>query len=531
MVLVSACAQMAPLTGGKRDETPPRLVGADPPERSAQVSPLRIVLDFDEYVQLKNLSGQLMVTPRMDPEPEIAAEGKKVVVEIDSKALLPNTTYRILFGDAIADMNESNSIKGFSYVFSTGSSIDTLLLRTAVKDAFSGSPVGDAVAMLYETTDSDSAVFLKKPAYAAKVVSGTARFENLPDRKFRLYVISDQNRNGVYDGATERVAFSPAPVVPAAFDSAVLKLPMFREEVVKGFVKSAGSPLYGVGQVVLNRKQRVLLKTVRPRDSMRLLVPDQQAEKDTVSFFYRDIQDTLKLSISFDSPSRTDTFNIAVPLFSKKRRIRPSTNIAAGKLTPGVPISLSFNAWMDTIRTDVRRIALLSKDDTLISDRPLAARWRSVREFELSGQLKEGAVYSLKIDTAAFTDVQGLTNDSSHAFFKYLAKQEFGNLTVNVLLPLKQSYVCQLTNSQGNVVREEKLLPGLASSSRRALVFRQLIPADYSLRVIFDNNSNGRWDTGDLMRKVQPERVFHHAKPLQVVADWETEEEVNVRDE
>src|SRR5690348_11632446 len=121
--LLTRCAQVAPLTGGARDTTPPALIEALPAEKSLSVFPEQISLRFDEYVQVKDLNNQFIVTPRMDPSPSVSADGKKIVVTIDRKALRPQTTYRLQFGNAIADMHESNALRNFTYVFSTGEAI------------------------------------------------------------------------------------------------------------------------------------------------------------------------------------------------------------------------------------------------------------------------------------------------------------------------------------------------------------------------------------------------------------------------
>jgi len=45
------------------------------------------------------------------------------------------------------------------------------------------------------------------------------------------------------------------------------------------------------------------------------------------------------------------------------------------------------------------------------------------------------------------------------------------------------------------------------------------------LKVIFDRNGNGRWDTGDYLKKQQPERVMYFPKTIEIRANWDQEEQ------
>src|SRR5690606_14340801 len=94
-LFLSRCAQIVPLTGGERDRTPPVLLQALPAENTLNFQQSEIILRFNEYVLLKDLSNQLMVSPRLPTPPEITAVGKEVIVKFKPGELRPNTTYRL----------------------------------------------------------------------------------------------------------------------------------------------------------------------------------------------------------------------------------------------------------------------------------------------------------------------------------------------------------------------------------------------------------------------------------------------------
>ena len=49
----------------------------------------------------------------------------------------------------------------------------------------------------------------------------------------------------------------------------------------------------------------------------------------------------------------------------------------------------------------------------------------------------------------------------------------------------------------------------------------QLHPAKYSFRIIVDKNRNGKWDSGNLFGKLQPEEVIPYRETLNLKAGWE----------
>jgi hypothetical protein len=162
------CAQVVPLGGGKRDQTPPKLIEAIPANKNVNYNGNLITLKFDEFVQLKDVANQLVMLPRLKTSPEVNAEGKKIIVSFKREELQSNTTYRILFGNSIADMHESNPLMNFEYIFSTGSSIDTIKISGKLNDALTSKPIAGALIGLYSLSDSDSLPYKKEPEYYTK---------------------------------------------------------------------------------------------------------------------------------------------------------------------------------------------------------------------------------------------------------------------------------------------------------------------------------------------------------------------------
>jgi hypothetical protein len=536
ILILERCAQIVGLTGGKKDTQPPKLLEATPPEKNTGSTPEHIVLKFDEFVQIKDLSSQLIVSPRLKTPPEIRAEGKKIVIDLKKEELAPNTTYRLYFGKSIADLNESNSIEDFEYVFSTGDVIDTLKIQGSVSDAFSTKPSTDILLGLYFKKEAtDSIVYKSEADYIARSgENGTFTFRNLPKRTFVIYGIDDKNKNKLYDGETEKVAFW-GPDLKLTGDTTI-PLKLFQEESSKSFIKKTNNPYYGFTQIILNRKVKVRVAPLYPSDKMNISETKAGIEKDTVAIYYKNINDSLSLVFSNLANGKTDTLKLTLPKNNQnKKRLKSFiTNTQGGKLALNDKLRLTFLNWMDTSRSDREtsrsKIKLRSKEDSLIGNVPVNGHWRDIISYELDIKLKEGLDYSFKIDTGAFYDMNQFTNDSSVVNFKTQSKTDFGKLTLKLRLNTKQDYIIQLITEQGQVIKEDFISFSLSSSNAVSIDFIDILPGTYFARIIFDDNANKKWDTGNLIRKKQPERVHINSKQLKVLSDWEVEEEIMLKD-
>ncbi|MBL7933756.1 MAG: Ig-like domain-containing protein [Bacteroidia bacterium] len=529
LLILWSCAQIVPLTGGQRDFVPPKLVSSVPDTNAIRFNSETIELSFNEYVQLKNLNSQLIVSPKLKTLPEITTEGKKVIIKLKKEELKPNTTYRISFGRAIADMNESNSINGFDYVFSTGDFIDSIKIRGTVTDAFNNKPSSYILIGLYPNSkETDSTVFQKEADYISRSgEDGQFDFKNLPHETFRLYAFWDKNKNGTYDGETEKIAFYPSPLKLESDTSVQLKL--FQEVSPRAYIKKVSNPYYGFSQLLLNKKTKIELLTLNGSDQEKITEVNKGIEKDTVSFYYKDVQDSLKISLKISGSEKIDTIKLKLPKIptnTRKRLKTISSNVSSGSLGIMGKVQINFPTWMDTVTKDLSRIHITSKEDSLVVLKTIKGHWKTVNSFEIDNIFKEGTAYTLRIDTNAFFDVKQVSNDSAIFNFKAKARSDFGKLTLKILVTKKRPYLLQLINEREEVIRESSFAPSLSSTNVVSIDFTELPPGIYLAKLIFDDNENKKWDSGDFMKQQQPEKVIIHSKQLKVISDWEVEEEV-----
>ena len=212
MMVGNSCAQIGMPTGGARDTIPPVLVKSSPPLRTTHFSGDRITLTFNEYVHVENVQQNLLVSPTPRISPNVDFKFREVTIRLRD-TLLPNTTYSLQLGDAIQDVNENNVYPNFTYVFSTGSYIDSLTLNGKVFVAESGLPDSTLIAELYNDL-SDSAVFKTKPKYVARIdKNGSYNFKYLSPGTYHLFALKDESGTKLYNNPKQLFAFADSAIV------------------------------------------------------------------------------------------------------------------------------------------------------------------------------------------------------------------------------------------------------------------------------------------------------------------------------
>jgi len=205
------CANIVPPSGGPRDTTAPYLIGARPKDSATQVRPKEILLGFSEYITTADIPSNLIISPTLKSTPLIESRLNALRIRIND-TLAANTTYSLQFGNAIKDVNEGNIAKNYTYVFSTGASIDTGSITGYVKLAETGL-IDSTLIVVLHPANSDSGIFKNPPLYYSKL-NGKGRFEFkfLPYQAFHLFALpNDYSKK--YDDSTKLFAFYESPIL------------------------------------------------------------------------------------------------------------------------------------------------------------------------------------------------------------------------------------------------------------------------------------------------------------------------------
>lgn len=552
-----ACATVVPPSGGEVDKTPPVVKSFNPENFSRNFHKNKVVIKFDEFVVLDKLSQQLVVSPQMPEKPDVKIQGKKVIIHLPD-SLSENTTYTIFFGNAIVNYKENIPVANFQYVLSTGDEVDSLMIDGMVVNAFDHKPSDGAFVMLYQNYD-DSIPYKERPYYLTKVESnGHFLLNNIHAGKYKLFVLKDMNSNYLFDQPIEEIAFVDSLVEPyvdpsflnmESVDSnsdAALNIPkpmhlfMFTESVKE--------------QSILSSK---LLSSKKFRISFAMPVKDLKLtplnlKKDTVWHFdwfnsERDTlvtwltgvhQDTLNLEVA-DNGEVLDTLRLVLhkrkrviqksrrqkkkeqnqkPKPKKKPKLRFVSN-ARGGFPFYSDIHIKFQTPI--IKWDPTKIKILHQRDSLIDTLSCKAYFADPEykmHLVIPTRFKEYEKYGLFFPDSVFYDIYGVSQDTVKQMFVTTEMREYGSLKLSVDFKGNAPLIIQLLDSKNRILITQKL------PESGKLEYPYLKPGNYRIKAIADLNNNGKWDTGDYLKKLQPERTYFIEKLINIRANWDVEQ-------
>jgi len=511
------CARRGAPSGGDKDVTPPKLVKAEPKNMSINFNTKKIRLYFDEYVKLKDVEKQLIVSPPLKYTPLISPQGSaNRYIEITLKdTLKENTTYTLNFGQSIIDNNEGNPLSYFTYVFSTGDYIDSLKVSGVVKDAFNKNADTFISIMLYEIDSAytDSTIYRQPPNYITNTLDSTPIFhlKNLKEGKYAMFGVKDEAKNNIFNQRVDKIAFIK-DTISLPTDSVYL-LTMFKE-----------LPDYSISVPNFAAKNKIIFGyqgnaqdiSIRPLSN----IPDtvktkitKERDKDTLNYWFTPFKvDSLVFTVANEKESLIDTFTV------KTKKVGLDTLIVQPNQRGSLEFGESFYIGTNTpiSRIDSSKISLERKDSTLVKFMTELDTIGNKIDFDFEVEPNEN--YALKLLPGAIVDFFETENDTISIKLSTKSYADFGNLRLTLDGAVTYPLIVQLTDEKGVTAKE------LFASDYQVFEFTNIEPAKYLIRVIFDSNGNQKWDTGNYLQRIQPEKVTYYPNVLEVRANWELEQ-------
>lgn len=511
--MLSACANPIPPSGGPEDIDGPQLrTTLSTPNEQTNFYPSEIVLTFDEWIKLSDPANQILISPPLQKRPSFKSRGKEVIIEFDEEEKLKeNTTYTIQFGESIQDITEGNATEDFRFIFATGPVLDSLELTGRVVEIDRKTAVENALVMLY-TRMNDSLVYLEKPAYATKTnVNGYFTLKNLRADTFKIVALTDENRNYLFEPASEAIAFSEEPIYLTDTFSSSVSLVLFKEETK---VRLTGKRVY-TNKVVLQWKGSLDQEDVQLPDWDVKLI---QWWPDSAVVWLNQPLDSVSLII--DQDKNKDTIAI-----KRGRRVKTDT---AGVLLQKSRMSIPVNSRKDTLLLPWNRpITSFDPDgivwkDTTDEWRALDVQQRTPDQIAVYGAWTTGAENQIILLPGSLTNINGrsLTDTLRYSFF-VPHKDKLGTIifVVNSMGDEEQKIIELM---QGPRMIDRWILTQADTGTTINVPF--LRPGKYTLNNIIDSNENGQWDTGDYLRGRQPERMWsRELEPLRENWDLKVE--------
>jgi len=517
-----SCAKRGSITGGLKDTLAPVLKYSSPKNMSTNFEGDEIILGFDEYVKLKNLNKQLIISPPMKHEPLILPTTASKVITIKIKdTLQPNTTYSFNFGQSIADNNEGNAINQFKYIFSTGPYIDSLSISGQIKDAYEKNVDNFVSVMLYEVNDTfkDSIIYKQSPRYITNTLDSlrTFKLENLKAGKYLLVALKDKGGNNRYNPKDDKIGFLKHYItVP---NDTVFELELFKEVLpLKAFkpIQASGNRLY------LPYEGKQDFKTSKPKivlkhgDEVLETIVTAFPKKDSLQVWYKPLKaDSLSMEVSRDTYNKRFSFKV-------KDIKKDTLNIKA--VQNGVinfRDRFTLESATPLVKFDKSKIRLVNKDSVAVDFTT------EYDEFEqkLYVDFKKEPVdkYNVTFFPGALTDFYEKTNDT--LAYKLTTKEhaDYGNLVLNLRNVKRFPIIVEITNKKGDVV-----LASAYSEGNTKITFDLLQPEAFTLRITYDDNKNKRYDAGSFLNKTYSEEVFYYQKEVDVRTNWDVDETIDL---
>ena len=318
------CANTTTPQGGPRDTIPPKMVVATPENYLTNFTQKRIYVEFNEYVQLKDQHKEFFTSPKMKTKPTLSIRGRGVMINIKD-TLREDQTYVLNFGAALRDNNENNPLHSFQYVFSTGSTIDSLWMSGYTADAEKSDSVSksyiyfynaDSLALdtLVRTTEFDSTLLRRQPdAIGRAETNGIFLARHLKPVDYRIYAFFDKNDNQMYDPGTDLVGFVDSTYNPIEmpefaiwYDSLrrywtgepQLYMRMFMDGTFKRQMLTASER---------PKSNQAILRFGAPRPRIDSIILDSVAQENIIWEYMTEGRDTMSLWIKQSPESLPDT--------------------------------------------------------------------------------------------------------------------------------------------------------------------------------------------------------------------------------
>lgn len=512
------CANPGSPTGGPKDEKAPIMLSSKPENKTVNFEADEIVIKFDELVKFKDLNKQLIISPPMKHDPEIkptASAMDRVNIKI-LDTLKENTTYTINFGDALRDNNEGNVFSNFRYVFSTGDYIDSLILRGKIGDAFKNDFAKGVMVMLYkiDSTFTDSTIFTNTPTYVTSTIkSDTFRIENIKKGKYQLIALEEKTRTLKFNPAQDKIAFLQEYITIPDTNKYLLKLykqaPDFKMK----------RPIHkGTGQIsfdLLGNSQDVEIKRILPiKNDTVIDMWEYSKYRDTINYWFSAREsDSIVFLVKSDMNDLNDTVSVSL---KKQKEIKASFTPKNINLVPKKRVNILSNFPISAFETDSIEVLNL-KDSTEVNTKiSIEDKYNLKIDFEPMYESK----YGIKLYPGAITNFFGDTNDTLNFMASVKKKTEFGEIVLKITNIASYPIIVDLVKAKGL-----KTVERIYAKENQDFIFSQLLPGEYTVRLIYDDNGNERWDPGNYLQHLQPEEVKYFSGVINLKANWDIQQE------
>ena len=512
------CAKRASPTGGPKDSIPPVLINASPKLNTTYFNKDEFNLYFDEYVELKDITKQLIISPPLNSSQykvyPVTGASKKVTLKL-LDSLLDNTTYTFNFGESIVDFNESNPSSYLTYTLSTGATIDSLYIRGRITDAFERETERFISLQLYpvDSIIADTMIYSQKPLYVTSTLDTTIyRFQNLRAGKYAIIALEDKAGNYFFDQNMDKIGYKEQ-LIELPKDS-IIDLRLFKERTnffwdKPYFVNDHHIVLSYYG----DREEEPFKMISDVPDNFESLVT-QSRETDSLNYWFKGAElDSLQFEFNIKDSLQIKTVQFKNPI---------PDSLLIDKSTKGslrIQDKYEIKSNLPIVEVNSEQLIVTNVDTIQIpASLKIEENYdRITVDFEVIPNDR----YEITLLPKALIDFWGNTNDTLVYRTSTKKIEDYGNIFLRVKHESPHSYIIELLKNDEVVRRYDT--PAEGNNFR----FELLDSGKYSVRLIEDTNKNKQWDTGSYLEKIQPEKVIYYWKEIDLRANWDMNEIFN----
>lgn len=510
--LILSCANMRSPEGGPIDKTPPKVLKMEPTDLTRNFKENKIIITFDEYFKIQNEAKEFTISPEQERPPLLKVDKKKLEI-IFQDTLEKNTTYTLNFGNGIVDIHEGNILKNLTYAFSTGPILDSLTISGKVISSQTGKPVFDATVFILPL-NKDTIFGKKRPSILTSTdSSGNYQLKNLKQDRYKIYALKETGGDKIYQQRTDEIGFLKEPIMlNKNLDS--INLEIFKENAQEFRILDKKLNLDGSISMLFNQalnKPEVSILN-NPKINESKIVRFNKAG-DSLKMWLKDLTfDSIQVSVLADkkaldtvqfSREKKDTYS---------RTLTQIDNIENSTLNPYRPLIFQFNFPIENI--DISKIKL-TEDSIPKTNFKFEKDSTHVLNWKFIYPWKRKLNYVLTLDEGAITGIFGVKNKPIRKLFRLGTADDYGSFIFKVEVPdTTQQYIIEILNDKKIVVSSEII------TKNKTLTYSNYKVGNYTTRIIYDDNKNGKWDTGNVRLGTQPERIYNHPEERTVRANY-----------
>ncbi len=519
-----SCATQTTPQGGPKDTIPPTVIKYHPKPNETNFNDNEIIITFSEPVQLNNPKEEIIIVPTIGIKTEYKLKGNSLVITPELR-WKENTTYNLNLREAVKDITENNPAldtqngkdQPIHLAFSTGPTIDTLSIAGSVRDALTDQIPENITVALYRSDTFN--IFEDIPEYFTKTdKQGNFVITNLKQGNFRLYAFNDKNKNLKAESRTEKFGFLATTI---QLDSNVSKLKVHLVNIDSRKPKLTSSRNQSNVNIIRFNKP---IAEYRIISDSTVLSTFNNNQTEILAYYQKTGIDSTLIQVKAQDSIQQYIDTLLYIKRDNRPKITETFRISATDLFYNIDNNqLEFKVTYNKPLKHVNPDSLYIQYDSL-TRLPL-----KLKNYKIDTALNQLIVSEpIPIDslpkapkiTFAPSFAISIDNDTSRRAaptLKLIDTPTTSTLKVE-LQTQRPHFILQVLSASNKIIREY--------IDQKKIKINYLPPETVRLRVIIDENGNGRWDTANYPQNKEPEKIIYYLnsekKPeVPLRANWE----------